>query len=260
MQTLQVHVAYSGWRLYTALFSVITAIYGALKSEGAVASVEDAAGACLREQEVVAAGGPDKRLAVGDVMEVEEEDGFLAPEDEVDEDVFEADVGDEYAEMEEEEEVMFVRTLPSAAESARNAAPAAAVSLNGTPIGVSTPAAASAVELSEEQKERIARNRQLAMQRLAEREAAKAAENAAALGGGEDAIQPTAPSPLAAVCSPAPSAPCSRYGSPRYVYTHTRPLVYASSLLCLCVLLSLALYFCLRHSRHSLLFSSQAID
>ncbi len=48
------------------------------------------------------------------------------------------------------------------------------------PIGVSEPAAASAVELTEEQKERIARNKQIAMQRLAEREAAKAAENAAA--------------------------------------------------------------------------------
>jgi hypothetical protein len=47
-------------------------------------------------------------------------------------------------------------------------------------IGVSKPAAASAVELTEEQKERIARNKQLAMQRLAGREAAKAAENAAA--------------------------------------------------------------------------------
>jgi hypothetical protein len=179
----------------------------------------------------------------------------------VDEDVFEADVGDEYAEMEEEEEVMFVRTLPSAAESARAAAPAAAAALaaSAAPIGVPTPA--SAAELSEEQKERIARNRQLAMQRLAEREAAKAAENAAALGrGGEDAIQPTAPSPLAVACSPAPSAPSSRYGSPRYTCTRTRPLLYASSLLCLCVLLSLALYVCLRHSRHSLLFSSQAID
>jgi hypothetical protein len=234
-------------------------VYGAIKSEGAVASVEEAAGACLREQEVVAAGGPEKRLAVGDVMEEEEEDGFPAPDDE---DVFEADVGDEYAEM-EEEEVMFVRTLPSAAESARTAAPAAAVALaaSAAPIGVSTPAAASAVELSEEQKERIARNRQLAMQRLAEREAAKAAENAAALGGGGgDAIQPTAPSPLAAACSPAPSAPSSRYGSPRYTCIHVHALWCMRPIYSVCVLLSLALYVCLGHSRHSLAFSSQAID
>ena len=183
---------------------------------------------------MVAAGGPEKRLAVGDVMEEEEEDGFPAPDDEVDEDV---DVGDEYAEMEEEEEVMFVRTLPSAA---------VALAASAAPIGVSTPAAASAVELSEEQKERIARNRQLAMQRLAEREAAKAADNAAALGaGGEYAIQPTAPSPLAAACSPAPSAPSSRYGSPRYTCTKTyalwcmRPLysvsVFCSRSLCMSV-------------------------
>ncbi len=95
---------------------------------------------------------------------------------------FEVDVGDEYAEMEEEE--MLVRALPSATVSASTAE---AMSLNDrnyvsndVPIGVSEPAAASAVELTEEQKERIARNKQIAMQRLAEREAAKAFENAAA--------------------------------------------------------------------------------
>jgi hypothetical protein len=67
---------------------------------------------------------------------------------------FEVDVGDEYAEMEEEE--MLVRALPSAAVSASTAE---AMSLNDStaPIGVSEPAAASAVELTEEQKERIAR-------------------------------------------------------------------------------------------------------
>jgi hypothetical protein len=93
------------------------------------------------------------------------------------EDDFEVDVGDEYAEMEEEE--MLVRALPSAAVSA-STAEAMSLATRTVPIGVSEPAAASAVELTEEQKERIARNKQIAMQRLAEREAAKAAENAAA--------------------------------------------------------------------------------
>jgi hypothetical protein len=70
------------------------------------------------------------------------------------EDDFEVDVGDEYAEMEEEE--MLVRALPSATVSASTTE---AMSLNDStaPIGVSEPAAASAVELTEEQKERIAR-------------------------------------------------------------------------------------------------------
>jgi hypothetical protein len=77
---------------------------------------------------------------------------------------FEVDVGDEYAEMEEEE--MLVHALPSAAASASTAE---AMSLNDStaPIGVSKPAASSAVELTEEQKERIAHNKQIAIQRLA---------------------------------------------------------------------------------------------
>jgi hypothetical protein len=93
------------------------------------------------------------------------------------EDDFEMDVGDEYAEMEEEE--MLVRALPSAAVSA-STAEAMSLADSTAPTGVSKPAAASAFELTEEQKERIARNKQIAMQRLAEREAAKTAENAAA--------------------------------------------------------------------------------
>ena len=93
------------------------------------------------------------------------------------EDDFEVDAGDEYAEKEEEE--VFVCALPSAAVST-STAEAMSLAASAAHIGVSKPAAASAVELTEEQKERIARNKQLAMQRLAGREAAKAAENAAA--------------------------------------------------------------------------------
>ncbi len=88
------------------------------------------------------------------------------------EDDIEVDVGDEYAEMEEEE--MLVRALPSATVFASaNTAEAMSLADSTAPIGVSKPAATSAVELTEEQK-------QIAIQRLAGREAAKAAENAAA--------------------------------------------------------------------------------
>jgi hypothetical protein len=85
---------------------------------------------------------------------------------------FEVDVGDEYAEMEEEE--MLVRALPSATVSASaNTAEAMSLADSTDPIGVSKSTAVSTVELTEEQK-------QIAIQRLAGREAAKAAENAAA--------------------------------------------------------------------------------
>ncbi len=76
------------------------------------------------------------------------EDRFIAEE----EDDFEVDVGDEFAEMEEEE--ILVRALPSATVSASTAE---TMSLNDrsyvsndVPIGVSESAAVSAVELTEE--------------------------------------------------------------------------------------------------------------
>ena len=120
---------------------------------------------------------------MSDIMETEDEKEHALHCDQYNEnptggeDDFEVDAGDEYAEKEEEEG--FVCALPSAAVST-STAEAMPLAARAAHIGVSKPAAASAVELTEEQKERIARNKQLAMQRLAGREAAKAAENAAA--------------------------------------------------------------------------------
>ncbi len=81
-------------------------------------------------------------------------------------------MGNEYAEEEEEE--MLVCALPSAAVSA-SASTSEAMSLadRTVPIGVSKPAAASAVELTEEQKESIARNKQIVILRIAGRETAE---------------------------------------------------------------------------------------
>ena len=83
------------------------------------------------------------RAGVGDEME-EEEDDMVPDPDEYDEYAVEEDVGDEYAELDEDEYIRPVAAAPVVAQPA--------------------PVATAAPVLSEEQKARIARNRELAMQ------------------------------------------------------------------------------------------------
>ena len=101
------------------------------------------------------------RAGVGDDME--EEDDMFVPED-FDEGGFEEDVGDEYAEMDDEDYIrpMAAPPAPAVAQSPAAAtashAPTAAAAVVVAGVETSAPA------LSDEQKARIARNKQLAMQ------------------------------------------------------------------------------------------------
>ena len=130
--------------------------------------------------------------------EMEEDEDTLMPDDMEEE---ELDAGFEYAGMEDDEDM-----------DGHTPSVAAQPSVGKAPAPPSSTAAPAMKELSEEQKERIQRNKQAALLRLKERETAKALQAATS----KDANEPATPAPGS---SPAPSAGASRRasraGSPR---------------------------------------------
>ena len=145
--------------------------------------------------DALGAGSEMPQSAAG---EMEEDEDTLMPDDMEEE---ELDAGFEYAGMEDDED-MDSHTPSVVAQPPVGKAPA-------PPSATAAPAMK---ELSEEQKERIERNKQAALMRLHERETAKALQAAAS----EDAEEPATSAPGS---SPAPSAGASRRasraGSPR---------------------------------------------
>ena len=145
--------------------------------------------------DAVGAGSEMPQSAAG---EMEEDEDTLMPDDMEEE---ELDAGFEYAGMEDDEDM-----------DGHTPSVAAQPSVGKAPAPPSSTAAPAMKELSEEQKERIQRNKQAALLRLKERETAKALQAATS----KDANEPATPAPGS---SPAPSAGASRRasraGSPR---------------------------------------------